>query len=107
MNILHIDCISEQWRYVLWHKACYATADGGNEESLLRVRLGVSDELVDVWLDSFDTALHCRDGVALPLWTIAIAHDCTEVETGCTCSSASMHACKVAAEDEDFVWFER
>ena len=52
MNVFYVDSISEQRCDVLRHEACYATADRGNEKSLLRVRLGVSDELVNIRIPS-------------------------------------------------------
>ena len=67
---------------------------------------GIGNEAVDIRLDGPRTTVHRRDGIALPLRSYAYSHLCAEAEAGSASGTASMHASKVAAEDEDFVRLE-
>ena len=106
MDILYIDCILKQRGNVLWEEARNTTSDGGDEESLIRVRLSISDELVNIRLDRLNASLHRRYSVALSLWAITITHHGTKVKAGCACGTSTVHSGKVATEDEDLVGLE-
>ena len=62
-DILYSDCTSEQWCDFAVLESRDAATDSRNEEGEFGVLFGKFDELIDVWLDGFDTALHCRYGV--------------------------------------------
>lgn len=106
MDILHIYRILEEWGNVFREKAGNAPTNRGDEESLVGVNLSISDELVDIRFDSFYTALRRRDGIALSLGAITVAHDDSEVEVCSAGCPATMHAGKVAAEDEYLIGLE-
>ena len=68
--------------------------------------LGELDKFVNVWLDSFDSSLHGRDGVGLTLQSDALPPYCAEfVQCGPGCPATVMSG-EVAAEDKHFVGFQ-
>ena len=106
VNIRHIDGTGKQRCNLGRPESRDATAYFGDEEGQFRMHVSETDELLDVGQDSVGTALHGGDGIALSLQANALSHDSAEFFNGDSCRATSMHACKVAAEDENLVWTE-
>lgn len=106
MDILHINSLLKQWGDVVGSESGDATAYRGDEERLFGMRLGIADKLIHIGLDGLHATLHGGDGIALPLRTVTVADDSTEVESCHACGTASVHPGEVAAEDENLVGLE-
>lgn len=62
-DVIRMDCMGEEWRYLVGRKAGYAAADRRNEEGVFGMRLGKRDELIHIGTDGIHPTLHGRDGV--------------------------------------------
>ena len=102
-NVIHSDCGGEEGCDFAVLEAGDAAADSRNEEGEFRVLFGKFDELIDVWADGFDTALHCRYGVRLSLQADALSEDCAKFFFGYPRRSAVMVSVEVAAKNKYFV----
>ena len=106
MDVLHADGILKQRGDLVGRESGDAAAYRGDEERLLGMRLGIVDELIGVRPDRLYAALHGRDGIALTLRAVAIAHHRAEVKASRACGPAPVHAGEIAAKDKDLVGLE-
>ena len=105
-DVLHSDCTSEEGRNFAVLESGDAAADARYVEYEFGMLFGKFDELIDVWADGFDAALHCRYGVRLPLKPNALSEYCAKFFVGYPRRSAVMVALEIAAEYKYFVCSE-
>ncbi len=105
-DVVYAESRAEQRGYFSGREPGYAAAYTCYQKCLLRMQLGIFDELVDIRRDFVHTAVHGGYGIALALYTNALSHDGTEMvhcRTGC---ASAVHSGQIAAENEDFVRLE-
>lgn len=105
-DVLHSDGGGEEWCDFAVLEAGYAAADARNVEYELGVLFGKFDELIDVWADGLNAALHCRYGVRLSLQADALSEDCAKFFFGNSRRAAVMVSLEIAAEYKHFVCSE-
>ena len=66
---------------------------------------GKADELIHVWFDGFNTALHGWNGITLTLKSNALSPYCTKAIIGKPCSTTAMCTSKVAAKHKYLIRF--
>ena len=102
-DVIGMNRMFEEWRYLVGHKARYTAANRRNEKRVLRMRLGKRDKLIHVGFDSLYPTLHGRNGVALSLQANTLSPYGAEAlhgDTGCT---TCVHARQIATEDKHLV----
>lgn len=99
-------CILEERGNLFVAESCDAAAYAGDEECELGMLLRKEDKVVHVGLDGIDAALHGGDGVALTLEPYALSVYGAETFVGNAGSTTAVVTGKVAAKDEDLVFFE-
>ena len=102
-DVLHANSLCEERGDFIIPEAGDAASYAGDVEEEFGMGLSEFDKLVDVRLDGLHPALHGGDGIALALKAYSLTHHGAEPLNGDTGGTASMHASKVAAEDEHFV----
>jgi hypothetical protein len=105
-DVLHSDGGGEEGRDFAVLEAGDAAADARYVEYEFEMLFGKFDELIDVWLDGFDTALHCRYCVRLPLKPDASPEYCAKFFVGNPRRPAVMVYLEIAAEYKHFVCSE-
>ena len=105
-DILYSNCASEQWRDFAVLESGDATADARYVEYEFGMLFGKFDELIYVWADGFDAALHCRYGVRLSLEADALSEYCAKFFVGNPRRPAVMVALDIAAKNKYFVCSE-
>ena len=105
-DILYSNCASEQWRDFAVLESRDAAADSRDEEGEFGMLFSKFDELIDVWADGFDAALHCWYGVRLSLQADALSEDCAKFFFGYPRRPAVMVSVEVAAKNKYFVCSE-
>ena len=104
--VVYAESRAEQRGYFSGRESGYAAAYARHQKCLLRMRLGVFDELVNVRGYFVHTSVHGGYGIALALHTDALSHDGAEIADCRTSGSAAVHPGQIAAEDEDFFGLE-
>ena len=105
-DVVYAESRAEQRGYFSGRESGYAAAYARHQKCLLRMSLGVFDELVNVRGYFVHTSVHGGYGIALALHTDALSHDGAEIADCRTSGSAAVHPGQIAAEDEDFVRLE-
>ena len=106
-NIINLVCLFKQRRYLIISESGYAAANASHEECQFGMLLGKPDEFIHIRSDSFHTALHGGDCIALALQSYALSHDGSELAVGDVSRTASMHTSQIAAEYKDLVRLQR
>lgn len=105
-DVLHSDGGGEEGRDFAVLESGDAAADARYVEYEFGVLFGKFDELIDVWADGFDAALHCRYGVRLSLKPDALSEYCTKFFVGNPRRPTVMVSLEIAAEYKHFVCSE-
>ena len=102
-DVIGMDRMGEERRYIVGRKAGYAAADRRNEEGVLGMGFGESYKLIHIGTDGLHPTLHGRDGIALALQTNALPPYGTKAIVCDPRGATSMGACQITAEDKYLV----
>ena len=105
-DVLHANSLCEERGDFFVPEAGDAAADASDIEEELEVSFGKGDEFVHERFDGFYPTLHGGNGIALALQAHSLPHHGAEPLNGDTGSTAAVHACEVAAENEHLVRLE-
>lgn len=102
-DVLDLDGINKHASHITHVAARVAATHAGDQEALLGVCGGITDETLHC-LGEQDVVARGGDGVALALHTLALALNSTEVLHGMGGGTAGMVPLGIAAEDKDLVF---
>lgn len=102
-DVLHVDGLDKERSYFLVTETGYAAADSCNVKEQFLMSFCKFDEFVNVRFDCFNTALHCRDCIALALKTDSLPPDGTEIFDGNAGCAGAMGAGEIAAKYKYFI----